>query len=112
MAIMEHYVKSDAMILCPMLAGNMSVQETINKKVKISGQLALTQAGAKLTGNGTCGILTAAAGGTPQPCQCKNSSTLTGWKNVSANKACGSSLLLQTSVNPCAVGSIIRITKY
>jgi len=112
MAIMEHYVKSDAMILCPVLAGNMSVQETINQEVKISGQLALTQAGAKLTGNGTCGILTAAAGGTPQPCQCKNSSTLTGWKNVSANKACGSSLLLQTSVNQCTVGSVITIIKY
>ena len=109
MPIMIPYVNLNAKVLCPVLAGNMSVQETTNQKVKIAGQLALTQAGAKLTGNGTCGILTAAAGGTPQPCQCKNSSTLTGWKNVSANKACGSSLLLQTSVNQCTVGSLISI---
>ena len=104
------YANLDADILCPALNGKMTVQEIINKKVRVSGRLALTQTGAKLTGNGICAILTAAAGGSPQKCQCINSCTLTGWKNVSPNKACGSSLLLHTSINQCTVGGFITIT--
>ena len=103
------YANSDAVMLCSALTGKMNVQEIINKKVKTDGRLALTQSGAKLTGNGTCAILTAAASGSPQPCQCKSSCTLTGWSIVSNNQACGSSLLLQTSVNQCTVGGIITI---
>ena len=103
------YANLAATMLCPALTGKMTVREIINKKCKADGKLALTKSGAKLTGNGICAILTAAAGGSPQPCQCKNSCTLTGWKNVSQNQACGSSLLLQTSVNQCTVGGVITI---
>lgn len=105
----KEYLNEAAVFACPSLAGKMMVQEATNKKVKTDGKLALTKAGAKLTGNGICAILTAAANGIPQPCRCKRSCTLTGWKNVSKNQACGSSLLLQDSCNQCAVGGAITI---
>ena len=103
------YANLAATMLCPALTGKMTVREIINHKVKTDGKFALTKSGAKLTGNGLCAILTAAAGGSPQPCQCKVSGTLTGWRNVSQNTACGSPLLLQISVNQCSVGGVITI---
>ena len=103
------YVNVNVSVKCPALIGKFTVRELVNKKVKVDGKIALTQSGAKLTGSGTCKILTAAASGVPQPCQCKMSCTLLVWQNVSNNTAQGSPLLLQTSVNQCSVGRAITI---
>ncbi len=106
---MTPYVNSADTMLCPALMGKMKIKEITNKKVKADGKIALTKSGAKLTGKGNCAILTAAANGIPRSCQCILSATLIGWKNVSRNKACGSPLLLRTSVNQCRIGGTITI---
>ena len=104
------YVNENVSVKCPALIGKFTARELVNKKVKVDGKIALTQSGAKLTGSGTCKILTAMANGVPQPCQCRMSCTLSGWQNVSNNAAQGSALLLKTSVNQCTVGSPVTIS--
>lgn len=110
--VKEFYANENAAIKCPALNGSMTVNETFNRAVKADGKLLLTAKGAKVTGNGTCKILTASAGGTPQPCMCKLSSTLTGWQMVSKNTVSNSPLLLKKkSFNQCNIGGIISINE-
>lgn len=108
--IKELYANENATVKCPALNGSMTVSEICNRSVKADGKLLLTAKGAKVTGNGNCKILTSIAGGIPQLCMCKLSSTLTGWQMVSKNTANNSPLLLEKkSINQCTVGSTITI---
>lgn len=104
------YVNTKATFKCPMLNGSIVAQETCNRSVTADGSFLMTSSGTKLTGNGTCKILSAAGG--PKPCLCKLSSTLSGWRILSNNTVAGSKLLLKNSVATCniGIGAVIRIS--
>lgn len=78
---------------------------SISGNVKHKGSKVLTTA-AKLSGNGICPILTAAAQGTPQPCKFKQ----TAWFNFDFKcKADSKNLLTADSFCNCPVGSVIKV---
>lgn len=83
----------------------------VNFSISMSGQVThkgskvLTTA-AKLSGSGTCPILTAMAQGTPQPCRFQQ----TPWINFDLKcKADSKNLLTANTFCKCPVGSVVKV---
>ena len=86
---------SSAIVFSVSMTGNVT-----HKGAKV-----LTTA-AKLSGNGICPILTAAAQGTPQPCKFKQ----TPWLNFDFKHLVESkNLLTDKSFCQCPVGSVVKV---
>ena len=101
---MADYLTERTNFIC---AAGTSVRFSISMSGNVThkGTKVLTRA-TKLSGNGICPILTAAAQGTPQPCKFQQ----TAWLNYDLNcKAEGENLLTASSFCNCPTGSVVKV---
>lgn len=102
---MAEYLTENAEFVCS-AGGMIKCREAGNNKVRFSGSKLLTTSAILASCKGICAIKTAAAQGTPQPCQCM----LTAWSGgFSPGKiATGVPLLTNTATNICSIGGVVR----
>ena len=101
---MAEYLTEKAEFICS-AGGMIKCRELGNNKVLFSGSKLLTASAVLASCKGICAIKTAAAQGTPQPCQC----ILTTWSGGFSplKTASGVPLLTRTAKNLCSVGGTI-----
>ena len=101
--------KRNCTFICPSLQGTITITQPPNQ-VNDGNGTPLTQNQAKLSGNGICAILTAAAGGTPTSCTLKLCGNWIAGFELQ-KKLNGDMLLNEDAKMACPVGSIISVQK-